>query len=140
MGLRSLWDKIRDALGRPAGAPPPGMSPELRQRLQRAIGRVAVDAERICYSREGHEEQSMAWQEITCIEVVTTDEGPFAEDVFLVFHGAGDKPGLVVPQGAQGNEELADRVVQLPGFDHEAFIAAMGSTSNARFLCWRKAP
>jgi hypothetical protein len=27
---------------------------------------------------------------------------------------------------------------ELPGFDNEQVIAAMCSTKNARFLCWRR--
>jgi hypothetical protein len=27
---------------------------------------------------------------------------------------------------------------ELAGFDHEAVIRAMGSTGNARFVCWQR--
>ena len=34
--------------------------------------------------------------------------------------------------------ELLSRLQQLPGFDNEAVIKAMGSTNNAKFLCWKR--
>jgi hypothetical protein len=34
--------------------------------------------------------------------------------------------------------DLLQALQKLPGFDHQAVIAAMGSTSNAKFVCWRK--
>jgi len=36
--------------------------------------------------------------------------------------------------------ELLVHLGRLPGFDHQKVIEAMGSTTNAGFLCWRGAP
>jgi hypothetical protein len=67
-----------------------------------------------------------------------TDEGPFVDDVFFLLLG-NDGKGCCVPPGAEGSGPLLDRLQALPGFDNGKVIEAMGSTGNARFVCWRKA-
>jgi hypothetical protein len=80
--------------------------------------------------------ESVEWKNLQKIEIVTTDQGPFRPDVFWVLHGS--QAGCVVPQGADGEKELLDRLQKLPGFRNEAVIEAMSSTENRRFLCWEK--
>ena len=80
--------------------------------------------------------ESVAWDDLQQIEIVTTDHGPFHPDVFWVLHGS--MAGCVVPQGATGHRELLERLQRLPGFRNEAVIEAMTSTENRRFLCWEK--
>ena len=72
--------------------------------------------------------------ELEQVRVMTTDDGPYAEDVFFVLIGAA-QTGCVVPQGAMP-DQLLERLQQLPGFDNAALIQAMSSTDNAEFICW----
>jgi hypothetical protein len=51
-----------------------------------------------------------------------------------VLHGASS--GCVIPQGATGHKRLLERLQELPGFDNEAVIRAMASTSNDTFVAW----
>ena len=67
--------------------------------------------------------------------IETTDEGPYAPDVF--WYLAGKQTGCVVPLGATGEGEMISRLQALSGFDNEAFSEAMTSTSNRRFFVWR---
>jgi hypothetical protein len=48
------------------------------------------------------------------------------------------KSGCAVPQSSDGSKQLLERLQQLPGFDNEAAIKAMGSTSNGKFMCWKR--
>jgi hypothetical protein len=89
-----------------------------------------------CARPDGNTE-SVAWDDLRQVEVVTTDQGPFRPDVFWVLHGS--STGCVVPQGATGEPELLVRLQQLPGFRNRAVIDAMCSADNRRFLCWEKA-
>jgi hypothetical protein len=82
--------------------------------------------------------EQVAWDDLQEVVVLTTADGPFAEDVFFVLAGR-DGTGCVVPQGAPESGELLERLQRLPGFDNEAFIRAMSSTEDARFVCWRRA-
>jgi hypothetical protein len=33
---------------------------------------------------------------------------------------------------------MLEKIQQLPGFDNEAVIKAMTSTTNNRFICWQR--
>ena len=80
--------------------------------------------------------ESVAWDDLQCVEVVNTDEGPFVADVFWVLHGSNS--GCAIPQGATGESQLLERLQRLPGFDNGALINAMGVTTNQRSVCWRR--
>ena len=81
--------------------------------------------------------EEVSWEELSAVEIVTTDAGPFVCDVFFVLHG--DQRGCVVAQEAEGCMELLERLQKLPGFNNQAVIDAMSCTSNARFSAWQKA-
>jgi hypothetical protein len=105
-----------------------------RQRPWKAV--VSFDERGVaCHRRDGSTE-SVEWDDLHAVEIMTTDQGPFVDDVFFVLHGT--HTGCVVPQEADGSNELFQRLQQLPGFDNKSVIEAMGSTDNARFLCWRR--
>jgi hypothetical protein len=87
-------------------------------------------------SRPDNTVESVAWDDLQSVEVVNTDEGPFAPDVFWVLHGS--HGGCAIPQGATGERQLLERLQELPGFDNEALITAMGVTTNQRTLCWQR--
>jgi hypothetical protein len=82
--------------------------------------------------------ESVAWNDLEAVIVETTDEGPWAADVFWILARTNMAMGCVIPQGATGEKALLERLQKLPGFDNKALIQAMGSTSNAKFLCWKK--
>lgn len=90
-----------------------------------------------CRHPDGQVEM-VEWNDLQAVLLETTDEGPFAMDVFWILVGA--RSGCVIPQGADGEAELLDRLQQLVGFDNQMVINAMLSTDNQRFLCWRKDP
>lgn len=80
--------------------------------------------------------EAVRWDDLESVEILTTDEGPFADDVFwLLLSVAG---GCAVPGSAASSGDLLARLQALPGFDNEAVIRAMGSTKNARFELWRR--
>jgi len=73
------------------------------------------------------------------IAVETNDSGPGGADVWWRFFDADGRAICRFPGGATG-ESAALRVFQtLPGFDNDALIEAMGSTSNRRFVVYRGA-
>ncbi|HLU46570.1 MAG TPA: hypothetical protein VK116_00750 [Planctomycetota bacterium] len=99
-----------------------------------AVVRV-TDAEIICEHPDGRSDR-VRRDELVKVEIVTTDEGPFAPDLFWALHHAGGV--CAIPQSARGGEELLEHLQSLSGFDHGTFIEAMGSTDRARFLCWER--
>jgi hypothetical protein len=97
---------------------------------------VSLSAEGIlCRSPDG-ESRSVRWEDLEVVEILTTDDGPFAPDVFWMLHGSNG--GVSVPQGASGESELVEKLQSLEGFNNEAFIEAMASTTNQSFVCWKK--
>lgn len=78
----------------------------------------------------------IALDQISEIAVVTTDEGPFVDDVFVVLKGAQNE--ITIPQEAENFEALFDVFKKFEGFNYEEFIEAMSSTENAECVCWQK--
>jgi hypothetical protein len=85
---------------------------------------------------DGHVE-SVTWDDLIEVSIVTTSDGPFAEDVFFVLEG-GNGTGCAVPQSAAESSVLLERLQRLPGFDNQAVIRAMTSTDDNKFVCWRR--
>lgn len=81
--------------------------------------------------------ESITWAELVRVEVLTTDEGPYAQDFFFLLF-AGDGQGCVVPNDQ--SQGLLPRLQALPGFDNTVLVSACGSTQNARFVCWVAPP
>ena len=81
----------------------------------------------------------VVWDDLVGVDIVTTDAGPYLEDVFFVLHGK-DGKGCVVPQEIAVANALLERLQKLPGFDNGKVIAAMSCAENARFVCWKKSP
>lgn len=98
------------------------------------VPEVVIDERGIRRHIRGTDE-SVAWDDLVRIEIMTTDEGPFAEDVFWLFV-AHDGTGCALPGGAV-QEALWERLKQLPDVDFEAVVRAMGSTESASFQVWR---
>lgn len=108
---------------------PPQLMPE-------SLFIVEVSDTGVSCSRPDQRVERVTWDDLQCVEVVNTDEGPFLPDVFWVLHGSDG--GCVIPQGATGEKQLLERLQKLPDFDNEAVIKAMSVTTNKRSLCWRR--
>jgi hypothetical protein len=98
---------------------------------------VAVTSDGVTVVRPAAAPAGVRWSQLVEVAVVTTSAGPLADDAFLVLRGA-DAHTCLVPNPVA--TELVRWSVRLPGFDHERFIAAMGSTSEAAFVCWTGRP
>jgi hypothetical protein len=107
--------------------------------------RRSVKAERVLHDNvtitnhlASGEIETVRWDDLQEVGILTTDDGPWAEDVYWMLLSKND--GCAVPGGAQGMKELLARLQQLPGFNNEAVIKAMGSTTHNKFVCWRRGP
>jgi hypothetical protein len=70
------------------------------------------------------------------VQVKTTDQGPFACDVFIVL--LTNKGKCIIPQQIPGTLLLLQKLQELPGFSNETYIDAMSCGENRKFLCWKK--
>lgn len=80
---------------------------------------------------------SISWTELVGVDIQTTDQGPFVDDVRWLLRS---NHGRVLRVGSEspGMDVLLARLQQLPGFDNETVIRAATSTDNAVFECWRR--
>ena len=106
-----------------------GPSPAGVQVTSRGVRRQAPD---------GRVEE-VAWDKLVQVSIVTSDEGPYNEDLFFLLQGA-DGGGCAVASDEAEATGLVMRLQQLPGFDHDALIQASSCTIEAHFICWRGRP
>lgn len=97
---------------------------------------ICFDLEKITRTLHDGSSESVRWDELKEILILTTNRGPWEEDVFFVLSGG--ETGCIIPSNAKGFDDLFTHISQLPGFDNGVVIRAMGSTSNNKFLCWKK--
>ncbi len=102
------------------------------------LDRVSFSDQEVAHVRPDGVEEKIRWDDLHEVGILTTDEGPCQEDVFFMLLDRERSGGCSVPQSCEGIKELLHRLQQLPGFDNEAVIKAMTSTSNARFVCWKR--
>jgi hypothetical protein len=98
---------------------------------------VTFDDESVTCQRPKGKTESVRWKDLAAVIIETNDTGPFGTDVYWLLLGRDGASGCVIPNGATGEKELVNRLQQLPGFDDNSVIAAMGSVTNQSFLCWK---
>lgn len=85
-------------------------------------------------------EEKVRWDDLTRVEIETTDAGPFVEDFHFVLHGSGGKGVLVGNDLAVRHGLVSELQARLPGLDNRAIVEASGCTENRSFLLWQKPP
>ena len=91
------------------------------------------DALNILY-RNGKSETHL-FNSLKKVTIITTDQGPFADDVFwlLLLDSI-----IMIAQGTTGEDALLSRLQSLPGFNNEQVIEAMSCSDNNSFLVWER--
>jgi hypothetical protein len=101
------------------------------QRLQpEPRERVSFDTVGITRVMSSGKLEKITWQELDTITILTTDTGPFAEDMFWVFECKSPRKGCF--------KALLSHIQTFEGFDNMQLIEAVGSTKLAYFLVWTK--
>ena len=80
-------------------------------------------------------QHGVRWEALVQVALMTTSRGPFEEDVFFVLTYDGGSNNAV-PLGEA--TELLPRLQELPGFDNETFIGAMGVSEEGISRLWRR--
>ncbi len=94
---------------------------------------VAFDDQGITVEMSQARRESVRWNDLLEVRVVTTSEGPAVEDIFFVI--VGRDSGCIVPQSKA--TALLPRLQELPAFDNLTLVEAMGSAKDATFTVWR---
>jgi hypothetical protein len=98
------------------------------------VEQVAVDDQGVSYSDPAGASRRLDWPDLRGVVIVTPADA--ADDVLWCLWGYDD--ALSVPQTAHGADELICRLQELPGFDNQAVVAAMGCERLAEFKCWER--
>jgi hypothetical protein len=84
--------------------------------------------------------EEIKWGEVNEIRIITTSDGPLAEDVFFVLLES-DKKGCAIPHDAAVKTNLLEELQKrFPDMDNKKVIEAMGSATNQSFTIWRRPP
>jgi hypothetical protein len=108
--------------------PRPRLDPESRYIIHLSETEVS------CHRPDGTVE-SVRWDDLQKVELLTNGDGPFLPDHFWLLHGG--KGGCCIPWGATGDLELLHRLQELPGFDNQAILKPM-SSQEVRHVCWQR--
>jgi len=108
-----------------------------QRRVHVSLVRVVHDDKTIVVRQPGGATEQIAWSDLGSVSVLTTDAGPYADDLFWVLTHRDGRRGPIVPMDAEGEHELLKTMQRrLHGFDNMAVVEAMGSTNNASFVVW----
>ena len=125
-----MWRWLRSLVA-PAGGARGSSAPE-------PAAVVVFDSSQIRFRNASSREQTLGWDDLGSVTIVTTDTGPFEVDLYWVLTSRDGGQSLCVPMGAMGEQDLLRELQRrLPDFDNEAVIRAMGSTASATFVAWR---
>jgi hypothetical protein len=111
--------------------------PEGKGLYPECLYEISVENEEFVIKQPSGETTHLPTSELTKVVIITNDSGPWGADVWWFLFGSNKELGYTFPGGATGESKMLEYVQKLPGFDNQVFIRAMGSTSNAEFVCWR---
>lgn len=81
-------------------------------------------------------QESVAWKDLSKIEIETTDEGPLAEDFFYMLHGKNGGGVVIGVRLAVEHNLLHELQRRLPDLDKKTVALASGCTENRSFHVW----
>lgn len=109
-------------------------APRLRRREKETI---QLDDKGVLRAQGAIREQIL-WKDVAEIRIITTDEGPYRDDVFFVLAGA-NGTGCLVPHTAATRVKLFEELqARFPDLSNDLVVQAMASTSNNNFLVWKR--
>lgn len=78
------------------------------------------------------EQAVVNWPDVGAVTMITTDKGPWEDDLF--YHIAYSGGDLTLPSQAGGMEDWVGKLTALPGFDLDAYAQAIASAQNNSFV------
>ncbi len=101
----------------------------------RSIKGVEVSRDTLILEYLNETKETFAFDDLKKTTIITTDEGPFLDDVFWLMMF---KVIIMIPQGIPGEDLLLERMQQFPGFNNENFVEAMCCSENNAFHVWER--
>jgi hypothetical protein len=100
---------------------------------------VIAETDRIEVRDPSGERASIFIDDLRAVVIATNDGGALADDCWWLLFADEPEPVCKFPQSAKRQEDAAERLSMLPGFDFYQWTLAMGSTDNAYFRVWNRA-
>lgn len=97
---------------------------------------VTVDDRGVTRRTADGREERVAWGDLVQVSIVTTEDGPFDDDLFFLLQDD-DGSGCAVGNAEAEATGLVARLQRLPRFDNEALIQASACAIEAHFVCWQ---
>ena len=110
---------------------PKGLYPE-------CLWTVSYDGSAVYATDQTGKTMSVIMEDLKTVAIATNDSGPWGADVWWLLYGLDGSLACGFPQGATGEKEVLDALMAMSGFDQSETIQAMGCTSNATFIVWRR--
>jgi hypothetical protein len=89
-------------------------------------------------SEDGHK---IPWRNVEKIEIFTSDDGPWSEDLWWLFYLKDREDPIDVPNGSKGITKIFDVLKsQFDNANMEEIANAIGSTNVAVFEIWTSKP
>jgi hypothetical protein len=96
---------------------------------------LTITANEIACEHPKRDRESIRWDDVTEIRLVTTSDGPWQPDVWLLF--VGDSGACSIPTEAKEFDRLWPELnKRFPGLDYQAILAA--GTTDSQKIIWSK--
>ena len=83
--------------------------------------------------------QQLTWARVTKIEIVTSNEGPWSEDLWWAIFQEGEEEPTLLPNCTKNITAIFNVLeTEFSEVSMKNIQKAIGSTSNAHFLIWQK--
>jgi len=101
-------------------------------------GKVVFDDIRVARTREDGGAESIKWDDLGEVGILTADEATVPSGFVIVLIGRDGRSGCAIPRDTAGADALLARLALLPGFDTARLAAASAGEGVARFTCWKR--
>lgn len=96
---------------------------------------LVITEDEVACEHPERKRESIRWADVNRIWYITTSDGPYLPDEWLLFEGEND--GCAFPTEARGMDGIWDELEQrFGGFDFKPIIH--GGTDYAKHLCWER--
>jgi len=115
------------------------MSARFKRALRRRgsgppLGRLLLDERGVRRLSTDGAETSLRWTDLREVRIVSRSARSLSQGVRFELRDAATTLSIPRPEATQ---DFIDRLQELPGFDTEVLIEAIGSTTDAEFVCWQ---
>jgi len=99
--------------------------------------RLLITQDEVACEHPKRKRESIRWEDVNRVWYVTTSDGPYLPDEWLLFDG--ERDGCSFPMEVSNMKSVWDELeARFPGFDYGPLIR--GGTDDARHLCWERSP